>query len=134
MQKLISEFKQSWVGYCLLIVGILHTLFSILMFYPAFFQIMELGIINSIGNDFYLNAVVWFFLAGIYMLTTAFSLIVLEKSDQPVPWSTSITFSLSVILGLILMPQSGFWLAIPVIFGLFYKSSKSINLPREASA
>ena len=111
-----------WIGRWLIAVSAAHTLFAIFVFHSTLSSIIERGVFNTIGNDPMTGAVVWFVLFGVVLFICGLAVSALEKSS-PNPLPTSLGWSLLAlsILGVVLMPASGFWLVLPPALAIFLR-------------
>ena len=108
-----------WIGYWLLAVADLHTLYAGWRFGPVFTDIAQRGIINTVGRDPLTGAAVWFALSGAGLALTAMAIIPLERNQQHAalrPLGGGLL--LLCTLGIALMPVSGFWLVLPAAIAL----------------
>ena len=64
-----------WIGYWLLAVATLHTIYAGFRFGPAFVGIAQRGVINTVGRDPLTGAAVWFALFGAGMALIAMAII-----------------------------------------------------------
>jgi hypothetical protein len=105
---------QPWKGLWLVAVSVIHTVFALVVFPKILISIIERGVFNSVGADPMIGAVVWFVLFGVVLFICGLSIFELEKA-RPGPLPRSLGWSLLalVLLGGVLMPVSGFWLALP---------------------
>lgn len=99
-----------WIGRWILGVALLHTLFAIVVFKNTLLEIAAAGVFNSVGQDPMRGAVVWFVLFGAVIALLGFTVDALEKAQITLPASVVIGMLLLALLGVVLMPESGFWL------------------------
>jgi hypothetical protein len=104
-----------WKGRWLMTVAILHTIVAIALFGDVLAAIIQRGVFDTVGNDPMTGAVVWFVLFGAVLFICGQVIYALEKSLSGSPLPRAIGWSLLalVLLGITLMPVSGFWLAFP---------------------
>jgi hypothetical protein len=77
------------------------------------------GLLDSVGEDPWTNTVTWFLLWGFLLALLGAVLHSLERSGVRLPASFGWGFLATCVLGVVLMPTSGFWLgAIPVVMTL----------------
>jgi hypothetical protein len=115
-----------WIGKWIIAVSIIHTIFAFVVFSEVILQILLDGVFNSVGADSLRGAVVWFLLFGFVLF--AFGLatnIIEEMSNGDVPVSIGFSLLFVILLGVILMPISGFWLALPPALTIIYKRYKN---------
>lgn len=115
--------SRPWIGHWLMAVAALHTLFALLVFRQPLLSIVQRGVFNTVGQDPMSAATVWFFLFGVVLALLAMAITPLERSNIAAPlrrlgWGV---LALSV-LGVVLMPASGFWLALPAGLALIRKA------------
>jgi len=103
-----------WKGRWLMAVAGIHTVAAGFWFAPTLAQLWADGLLDSVGQDPMRGAVAWFILFGFMLFAFAVAVHELELlapgRAQP---RLAITLLLLVGLGVLLMPASGFWLAIP---------------------
>lgn len=103
-----------WTGRWLIAVSLIHTAFAIAVFSNVLSSILERGVFNTVGEDPMTGAVVWFVLFGVALFICGLAVSALEQSStHPLPKSLGWSLLVLAALGVILMPASGFWLAIP---------------------
>ena len=110
----VPTHPRNWIGHWLMGVAALHTLFAVLVFGKVLRTIAERGLFNSVGDDPLIGAVTWFVLFGFVLALLALAVTPLERSGQAAALRR-LGFGLLLLcgLGIVLMPASGFWLAIP---------------------
>lgn len=111
-----------WIGHWLLAVAALHTLFALVFLHKPLLDIVQRGVFNTVGQDPLTAAAVWFLLFGAPLALLALAITALERSGQ----ATVLRhlggglLALSAV-GVILMPESGFWLVLPAGIALIRK-------------
>ena len=107
-----------WIGRTVMAIAASHTLFGLVVYHGTLAQLFADGLVNALGYDPMRAAVVWFLLAGFFMATTGAAIDQLEAEGLqrklvPLGWGLlAIT-----VLGIALMPASGFWLMlVPAYF------------------
>ena len=111
--------KKIWIGRWLIGVAILHTLFAIVVFNKIFLTIMQHGVFNAVGNDPMTAAAVWFLLFGAALALMGMAIHSLEQNGNfTSARAIGIGTFLMTLLGIVLMPASGFWLALPAVIAL----------------
>lgn len=108
-----------WIGSWLLGVAALHTLFAILVFHTPMLKLWQLGVFDAVGEDPLLGAVTWFFLFGAAFALFGLAVQQLERAHlrqgfRALGWGLLLLCG----LGIVLMPASGFWTALPAAWGL----------------
>lgn len=103
-----------WVGRWLIVVSIIHTLFAVVAFPQVLRSLVAAGIFNSVGTDPMRGAVAWFVLFGVLLFVYGHAITLLERATGgALPKSVGWSLLAVVIAGVVLMPASGFWLALP---------------------
>ena len=119
----MSSSKRSWIGHWLLAVAVLHTAFAALFYGPVLQKMAERGLVNSVGADPLMGAVSWFVLFGALLALLALAITPLERAGGQAPVLRRLGWGLLALtlLGLLLMPASGFWLALPPAIALLLR-------------
>ena len=117
-----SRPKFVWTGRWLLAVALLHTVAAFVLFGEPLLEIARHGLFNSIGRDPLKAAAIWFLLFGAAIALCAMGLSALEEhGDTKTLRSIGLGMLLLTLLGVVLMPVSGFWLAFPPAIALLIK-------------
>jgi hypothetical protein len=118
----LTRPNKVWAGRWLVAVAVLHTLVAFVLFADPLLEIAQQGVFNSIRRDPLKAAAAWFVLFGVVMALCGMALTSLETSgDIKTLRSIGIGMLLLAILGVVLMPASGFWLAFPPAIALLLK-------------
>lgn len=102
-----------WIGRWLIAVSALHTLFALVVFQSPLADIWKAGGFDAVGRDPARGAVVWFVLFGAAVLLFGLAVDVLEKAKIQLPVAIGLCLLLLAMIGVCLMPRSGFWLLFP---------------------
>jgi hypothetical protein len=116
---------RAWIGHWLMAVAILHTLFALVVFRATYGHLWQLGLFNTVGRDPMSAAAVWFLLFGVPLAALAHAVHALERASgqhATLRRLGAATLAMSV-LGIVLMPASGFWLVLPAAVALLFKRS-----------
>jgi Family of unknown function (DUF6463) len=117
-----------WIGYWLLAVTVLHTVYAGFRFGPVYTDIAQRGVINTVGRDPLTGAAVWFALFGAGMALIAMAIIPLERSQQHAALRPlGLGLLLLCALGIALMPASGFWLGLPAAIGMLRNDGRYLQ-------
>jgi hypothetical protein len=91
-------------------------------------RIKFLGIIE-IGVDPLRGAVVWFLLFGFVLFVLGLAINIIEEmSNGDIPASIGFSLLFIILLGVVLMPISGFWFALPPALSIVYYRYKKHRL------
>lgn len=109
-----SHTPRAWIGHCLMGVAVLHTLAAGFLFADPLLDIVRLGIFDSINHDPTKGRAAWFVMFGALLALLALTVTSLERRDDTATLqAVGIGLLLLAALGIVLMPTSGCWLAIP---------------------
>jgi len=114
-----STSPRVWIGHWLLAVAALHTLFALLVLNKPLLGIVQRGVFNTVGQDLLTAAAVWFLLFAVPLALQALAITSLERIGHYTALRRQGWGLLAMsFLGVILMPDSGFWLVIPAAIAL----------------
>jgi hypothetical protein len=118
---------KNWQGHWIIAVAALHTLFAVIVFAAEYSSLYNNGIINSLSTD-RSAAAVWFFLFGqvlfiVGLLIKHFN----SVNNSLIPLSVSLNLLLLTLVGITIMPASGFWLMFPPAISLIIQQRKKQN-------
>lgn len=125
--RMATPFRHSWKGLWLLAVAAIHTVFSVILFQPQLQEIVRRGVFNSLGKDFTLGAVAWFVLFGGVLALLGWAILLIERNTALAPVSLralGVGLLALTLLGIVLMPASGFWLALPPALALCWRPGR----------
>ena len=109
-----SAPARAWIGHWLMAVAALHTLFAVLVFRQPLLSVVQRGVFNTVGQDALTAACVWFLLFGAVLALLALAITALERRGEHQALRRQGWGVLGLSgLGIVLMPDSGFWLALP---------------------
>ena len=115
---------KNWQGNWIIAVAALHTLFAVIMFSTEYASLYDNGIVNSLSTD-RSAAAVWFFLFGQALFIAGLLIKNFDNHDkQLIPLSIPVNLLLLTLVGVVIMPDSGFWLMFPPVFSLLTKHRK----------
>lgn len=120
------QFRNRWKGQWMLAVAVLHTLYAAVVFPTQLQEIVRRGVFNSVQKDPAVGAVVWFVLFGVLFALLGWAILLAERNAAlaPVPLRGLGAGLLALtVLGIVLMPSSGFWLALPPALALCWPQS-----------
>ena len=115
---------KNWLGNWIIFVAFGHTVYAITTFGNDYLSLYEHGIINSI-TSMRVGLAVWFFLFGHALFIIGLQVRHHERSSSNhIPKSTSLNLLLLTITGVVIMPDSGFWLMFPAIITMLIRSKR----------
>ena len=111
---------KAWIGKSVMAVAIGHTIVGLIVFGPALRTFFDGGIVNTItaGQNPGREAAFWFLFTGFAILVIGGLVDYLEKHDLAIPLFVGVSTAILTIIGIIVMPMSGFWLMIIPLVGL----------------
>ncbi len=117
--------KKIWIGYWIVFVALLHTIASFIFFMPAYQEIWQRGVVNVIGKNLMPALGIWFLLFGVVLALLGLCVTSLEKHQAyESARMLAVGLFLMSLLGVILMPDSGFWLLFPATIALYRLPNK----------
>ena len=120
-------FMKNWIGLWVIGISIIHTVFAFIFFRAGLDSILKDGIFNTVGQDSLRAASVWFLLFGFLLFILGLVLVAWEKSTRtPLPVSAAWGLLFLGILGIVLMPVSGFWLIFPPVVAILLNTRRGV--------
>ena len=115
-----------WIGRWLIVVSAIHTVVAVAVFGEVLASIVKRGVFNTVGTDPMTAATVWFTLFGAMLFIYGLAVDELEKSSsRPLPKSVGWSLLGLALVGVTLMPASGFWLVFPPAIVVLAKKAKT---------
>lgn len=113
---------QCWkhhAGLLLMIVGVLHSLLTMPMVWPAWVDIAHSGFLHTVGEDVNRNTAFWLFFFGIVLFVLGYACYWFQKTfDTLLPAGLAWVLLVFGLMGLF-DPNSGCWIFISLgVFGL----------------
>jgi hypothetical protein len=102
-----------WIGRWLTSVAIIHISIAVVVHKRVLFLIVERGVFNTVAGDAVVGAIVWSIFFGVVALIGGLAVNALEKSSSVLPKSLGWSLLALAIVGIVLVPVSGFWLIFP---------------------
>ena len=115
-----------WKGKWIITVSVLHILFAVFSFQAQYTQMLVDGFINSASTPL-TGLATWFLLFGVLMFVSGLLLLSLEKTEVKTPKSVIYGFLFLTVLGVAIMPASGFWLIFPPVLALLSKKTPALT-------
>lgn len=110
-------------GLFLGLTGCLHIVIGFIIFWNPLNEIVSAGVFNAVGHDYPRAAAVWFQFSGLFMVFGALLMgWVVKTKGLELPKSVGWCLLAISVIGVILMPVSGFWLAMPQAYIILKKT------------
>lgn len=109
-----------WIGRALMAIAVLHTAFAAVVFARTWRALLGDGLLDAVGNDPLRGAVAWFTLFGLLLFALGLSVDAQERAGLVPSRTLGLTLAVLVVGGIVLMPASGFWLALPPVAALLW--------------
>lgn len=102
----------NWIASWIIVVAILHTATALIAYMPNFVRFAHQGCWGTVSatRD---RVAFWFFVAGLLMLMIGIGFL---ESGVVSPVQSAL-LCLITIIGIVLVPRSGFWLLLPPAIG-----------------
>lgn len=107
-----------WIGRWLVAVAVLHTGVALALFGNTYRTMWSDGLWGAGVRDAGHSAAAWFLLFGILALAAGLAVSAVERSGARLPRSLGVALLGLAVLGIVLMPVSGFWLVLPPALAL----------------
>ena len=112
----------AWAGHWMMAVAIVHTVVGAIVFADPLLDIARRGVFDSIERDPSRGVAFWFLMFGAVIAVLAPALTAIERRGEVrVLRATGVGMLLTALLGVVMIPASGFWLAFPPAIGLLMK-------------
>lgn len=115
---------KSWVGRWIILVGVIHCIFGVVIFFEPLSGIVRDGIWNAVNGHPGRPLAFWFEFLGMFIILLGAVIHDVEKEKGVFPGYLGYGFTVLVILGIVTMPIGGGWLMIPAVVGLWLKTEK----------
>lgn len=109
-----------WIGRSLMAVAGVHTAFAGIVFARTWGALLGDGLLDAVGTDPLRGTVAWFTLFGVLLFALGQSVDAQERAGLRPGRALGATLAVLVGMGLVLMPASGFWLALPPVLALLW--------------
>ncbi|UOQ71804.1 DUF6463 family protein [Hymenobacter cellulosilyticus] len=107
-----------WIGRTLLGIGLLHTVFAIVVFSPIWAALVREGLLNTVNQQPLREAAYWFLFFGFVVLLLGALIDWCEAQGSRLPVFLGWGLLAMTIVGVVVMPVSGMWLALIPAIGL----------------
>lgn len=122
-----GDLVKSWIGKTLICIAIGHSSVGFISYRSVLEIIFNDGVFNTIviGGNPNRESAFWFLYSGFMLLLVGGLVDYLERLDLDIPLLFTIAFSVLTVMGILVMPVSGFWLLILPILGLIFRKIRA---------
>ena len=117
---------KKWIGKWVMFVALGHTAVGIALFGGVYRELLARGLYNTISSE-KAGLAVWFALFGVVLFIAGMLVSALESNHAGIPKSVGVALLLLTVLGVVLMPVSGFWLMFPAIAVILLKKAPAMR-------
>ena len=117
---------KKWIGKWVMFVALGHTAVGIALFGGVYRELLAKGLYNTISSE-KAGLAVWFALFGAVLFIVGMLISALESNNSGIPKAVGVALLLLTVLGVVMMPVSGFWLMFPAIAVILLKKAPAIR-------
>jgi len=107
--------NRRWMGRWFMMVAVLHTALAVVMFKEQWIEIAKSGVVDAVTASAMRGKAAWFGLFGVLLFLSGATIDALESVGRAQPLLVSAGTLLLAVIGIALMPKSGFWLVLPPV-------------------
>lgn len=122
----LGDILKNWIGKWVIFVALGHSVMASILFGKTYRDMVINGLYNSVNSE-KIGLAVWFFLFGLILFVVGMVISVIEKNGLQISKSIGVALLLPTIIGVVLMPVSGFWLMFPAILAIFYRRTPAMQ-------
>ncbi len=101
-----------WIGLAVMGTAVLHTVVGLIFATQPLLDVLNAGVFNAVDPHFDRMAAIWFLLFGVLLFLLAMFVQWALQATGTLPASVGWGVLIMCVVGVILMPVSGFWLGI----------------------
>lgn len=119
-----------WIGSLLIATAVLHTVVGFILFAVPLADVMRAGVLNAVDPHYDRAAAIWFLLFGALLWLLGMLAQWSVQQTETLPASFGWGLALMGLVGVLLMPISGFWLVLPqayIILRVAYEPGHSVR-------
>ena len=107
---------KKWIGKVIIFIGIIHLVFGFISYRTAWAEMLRSGLFNTVDSQLEHQAAFWFIVFGMLVLILGGLIDWCEGHKQVLPKFLGWSLLALSIVGIVMMPISGWWfLLIPAI-------------------
>lgn len=115
-----------WVGRSIIIIGILHTVFGLIGFRDILAVLLGEGIINTVNGQPDREMAFWFIFFGFSTMVFGALIDWCESKEIKLPPAIGWGLLTMSVIGVLLMPASGFWVVMIPSIGLIRHKARGL--------
>ena len=121
-------------GTLLIAIGVIHSLFTFIVFAPFLAEMLANGVINSVHDEpKSLFAVHWFALSGYFWIIAGYLVNYVEKAtDQPLPQRFGVLFIVFGLVAVVFEPISGAWTFVAYGIYVVFRARRAERIGNES--
>lgn len=101
---------RAWIGKSILLIAAIHTIFGFIVFRPIIADLFTNGVFNTVNGQLDRESVFWFIMSGLSWFLLGGLVNHFEKFGLDLPGFFGWGLLVMTLLGIVVMPISGFWL------------------------
>lgn len=110
-----------WIGKYIVGVGLIHSLFGLVVFRTTFADIARDMLFNTVGWQLDRGFAFWFVTVGFFWILLGLVLDHFERAGQPLPRFLGPALGALTLIAVVIMPLSGWWLFFVPVAALFFR-------------
>ena len=104
-----------YTGLMMLLIGLLHVTTGVVAFHPAFREMLASGLVDSAREPMEHRLAFWFTFTGLLMGLVGYLMDwIVRQQRMRLPVAFGYVLTGLCVVGIILIPPSGFWLVLPL--------------------
>jgi hypothetical protein len=115
---------KAWIGKSLIAIGLIHTLFGIVVFRGTLLMLLSEGLVNTVNAQPVREQAFWFLYAGFGWIILGVLIDSLERARIFLPGFLGWAFLAMIVVGVVIMPISGLWLFGAPTAAMLYRSRR----------
>lgn len=121
-----AKRRRPWIGKSFLIIGILHSIIGLIIFHDSLGGMFRDHLMNTVtlNGDPRRLAAFWFLLTGGTLMIAGGLVGEIECRKSRLPAFLTWSFAAITLIGILIMPLSGFWLLLVPTAGLIAQRKK----------
>ena len=115
---------RAWIGKFISAVGVIHSCLGVAGLRDTFAEIIHEGLINTVNGQPDREFAFWFVAIGLFWVLFGAVIDDLERRNQPLPGFIAWGLGALTLVGVSIMPISGWWLLFVPVAALFRRGRR----------